>query len=366
MSIVGRVAQLRFLSKFHWRALLMGGAAALFLVLTYFPERHLASSSFTPSDRDALGLSGTLGQLGALSSVFGNQAAVEVALRIGNSDDVRDKVIAATPLLKTRLNTEGRVPLQRYLSKRVEVRSLRGGIIVIEMQDRDAELARAIVTAYQTAVQAELGEVSRRQTAYKRNVLAKLVKDASAELGTAQAAYDAFRLRNRYAEPRAAMSAFGDRIPQLETAIRSKQIQLATARQVFTENNLTVQQIAAELAELRRQLADAKSTSPTQDQGVAELIQNSSRLYQLERDLEIAKALYNNYVRYLRGTSVEDLTADANLRVLEQPHVDTKRQIWLPALALALAILLIWIAIEAYRLRPPPGGAAFKKVAHNG
>ena len=36
---------------------------------------------------------------------------------------------------------------------------------------------------------------------------------------------------------------------------------------------------------------------------------------------------------------------------------------WLPALALFIAIFLLWVAIEAYRLRPPPGGAA-KDPAH--
>ena len=105
---------------------------------------------------------------------------------------------------------------------------------------------------------------------------------------------------------------------------------------------------------MRDQLAEAQSTG-TQGQGVGELVQNSRQLYALERDLEVERDLYNGYVKYLRGTAVEDLTSDANLRVLELPHVDTARQIWLPAIALAIAFLLMWIAIEAYRLRPPPG-----------
>ncbi len=362
-GIVGRIAHLGFLARFRWRALLMGGAAAVLVVLAFFPERHLATSSFTPTDRDALGLSGTLGQLGAINSVFGNQAAVEVALRVGNSTAVRDDVIENTRL-KGRLKSEGRVSLQRYLAKHVDVRSLRGGIIVIEMQDRNADLATEIVGAYQKAVQEELGQISRRQTAYKRDVLLQLVNNASDQLAKAQAAYDEFRLKNRYAEPRAAMTAISDRIPQLEVTIRAKEVELARARQIFTDDNLTVRQIVAEISALQGQLAAAKSLTPAQNQGVGELVQNSSRLYRLERELEVAKSLYDSYVRYLRGTAVENLTADANLRILEPPHVDTQRQIWLPALALAIAMLLLWIAIEAYRLRPPPG-ETFRNAASN-
>lgn len=356
MSIVGQIAHLRFLAYFRWRALLFGGMALAFALLAYFPERYLATGSFTPSDRDSLGLSGTLGQLGAINSLFGNQAAVEVALRVGNSVAVRDVVIDKTRL-KAQIKTEGRVSLQRYLSKHVQIRSLRGGIITIEMQDRDAELAQEIVTAYQVAVRVELGRISRNQTAYKRSVLEKLVAGASDQLGRAQSAYDDFRLRNRYTEPRAAIAAFGGRIPQLEEAIRTKGIQLATARQVYTDRNLTIRQLEAEVGALRVQLEQARATAPTQDQGVGELVENSSRLYRLERELDVAKSLYNGYMRYLQGTAVEDMTSDANLRVLEPPHVDTKRQVWLPALAVAIAIFLLWIAIEAYRLRPPPGEA---------
>lgn len=356
MSIIGQLAHLRFLAQLRCRAIIFGGLALLFALLAYFPERHLATSSFTPTDKDSLGLSGTLGQLGAINSVFGNQAAVEVALRVGKSVAVRDVVIDRTRL-KDQLITDGRVSLQRYLSKHVEIRSLRGGIITVEMQDRDADLAVEIVAAYQMAVREELGRISRRQTAYKRSVLKKLVTSASEQLGQAQAAYDDFRLRNRYAEPRSTIAVFADRIPQLEGIIRSKEIQLSTARQVYTDNNLMVRQLVAEIGALQVQLKQAQATAPNQGQGVGELVQNSSQLYRLERELEVAKSLYSGYVRYLQGTAVEDLTSDANLRVLEPPHVDSKRQVWLPALALAIAIVLLWIAIEAYRLRPPPGDA---------
>jgi uncharacterized protein involved in exopolysaccharide biosynthesis len=353
-SLVGKLAVNNLLSTFRRRALVFGTAAALTGVLAFFPERHLASSSFTPSDRDSLGLSGTLGQLGAVGSVFGNQAAVEVALRIGNSDAVRDIVIANT-FLKDDLKAEGRTALQRYLRREVTVRSLRGGIVLIEMQHTDAELAQELVAAYQVAIQNQLGRVARRQTAYKREILKKLVKESSEELAEAEAAYDNFRLQNRYTDPRGRIGALGDRVNQLEGLIQSKEIDLYRARQIYTDGNLTIRQKEVELEALRNQLAEAKALVPDNERGVGDLVRKSSELYKLERDFETAKGLYNGYVRYLRGTSVEDLAADANLRVLEAPHVVTERQIWLPLLALCLAILLLWGAIEAYRLRPPPG-----------
>lgn len=356
-SLTGRLANMRVLQTFAGRALVFGTALVVAIVLALFPERHLATASFTPTDRDALGLASTLGQLGGAGSIFGNQAAVEVALRIGNSDGVRDVVIKNSPLA-AELKTSGRTELQRYLRRKVEVRSLRGGIVLIEMKDTDAERATAIVGAFQTAIESELARVARRQTAYKRKVLKQLVKEASDELAVAEAAFDAFRLQNRYPDPRGRIGALGDRVTFLETVIRSKEIDLARAREIYADNNLSIRQMQAELAALRKQFAEAKSVDPQSPQNVSEVVRNSSELYRLERDLEIAKSLYNSYLRFLRGTSVEDLTADANMRLLELPHVETKRQYWLPAVALAILIALLWGAVEAYRLRPVRGERA--------
>ncbi len=356
-SLVGQVANLKFLASFRWRAIIFGAALAISGILVVFPERFLASSSFTPSDRASLGLEGALGQLDAVRSVFGNQAAIEIALRVGNSDAVRDTVIANSSI-KEKLESNDRVELQRFLSDRVSVRSLRGGLILIEMQHRDPDFAKEVVSAFQVALQTQLGELSREQTEYKREVLEQLVRDASDELAEAQRAYDSFRLNNRYTNPQASIAAIGGRVPQLEDAIRAREIELAQALELFTPQNLTVKQKQAELRALRAQLAEAQSTAPDQAQSIGDLVQNSSELYRLERDLQIAQSLYNSYLRFLRGTTVEDLTAEANLRLVEHPHVVTERQLWFPALAIFIFVLLGWGAIEAYRLRPPPMGLA--------
>lgn len=351
-SIMSQLVNLQVFRSFKRRAQIFGMTAVISAIVAFFPERHLASASFTPSDREALGLSGTLGQLGAAGSVFGSQAAVEVALRIGNSDAVRDIVIKGKSFPKD-LKNDSRIELQRYLRRKVEVRSLRGGIVLIEMQDTDPDRAAAIVGAYEAAISDELATISRRQTQYKRQVLKRLVKEASADLAIAEAAYDSFRLQNRYPDPRGQIASIADRVSGLQGAIRAKEIDLYRAREIYADRNLAVRQLSAELTALRAQLADAKSISPNRQQNVLEVVQSSKELYRLERDLETAKSLYNSYLRYLRGTGVEDLTADANVRVLEDPHVVTKRQYWLPALALSIAILLVWAAIEAYHLRPP-------------
>jgi tyrosine-protein kinase Etk/Wzc len=350
-SLIGMLGRFGPFAKPGLRRAILGGAFVIAALLALFPERHRAAITLTPTDPASLGLSGTLGQLGAVQSVFGNQAAVEVSLRIARSDYVRTKVSDRLKLDsylgKSRLDT------LRWLDRKVDVHALRGGIIEMEVTLGDGDQAKRIVDAYATAVREQLAAVSRTQTAYKRDILLDLVTQANERLGKAQEAYDTFRLRTRYSSPQAAIMAVGDRVPKLEDDIKSKRIQLAAARQFFTDDNMNVRQILAEIEALEGQLANTRSIAPGDLNSVGRVVRESTEVDRLRRDLDLAQALYDNYKRYLQGTSVEDLTSTANVRILEPAYIDSERQYNLPFVILASLVLLLAAAIEFYRLRPP-------------
>jgi capsule polysaccharide export protein KpsE/RkpR len=174
-------------------------------------------------------------------------------------------------------------------------------------------------------------------------------------LGTAKAAYDSYRLANRAIMPELALMNASSLVPQLEATIRSQEIGLATARRSYTDDNIIIQQQLAQLAALRQQLAQAQATSPTMRDSVGQAVQASRQGEQLYRKVQIAQSLYDNYMRFLEGTDVEDLTATASVRILEPAFVDTARQINLSYAAIAAALLLLWGALEVYRWVPPVG-----------
>ncbi|HEX6661797.1 MAG TPA: hypothetical protein VF067_08020 [Sphingomicrobium sp.] len=337
---------------------LFAALIAIFIFFSFFPERYRAASSLTPTDPNTLGLSGALGQLGAINTVFGNQAAVEIALKVGRSVFVRDTVSDRLHLMK-RMHFRDRVAMQRWLEANMGFRSLRGGILMIETYNEDPALARDLVAAYSDATRIRLAEINRRQTEYKRDVLLKLAREASDRVSRAQAAYDAFRLQTRYADPEQAMEAIGERIPILEAAIKAKEVQLNAARQFATDENMSVRQLVAEREALVAQLAQARATSPAEQNSVGRVVQASTQAEKLAREVKIAKTLYESYMRFLEGTSVEDLTSLATVRVLEPPFVDTERQVNYSFLAVAFAIGLLWAALEFYRLRPPVGDRVY-------
>lgn len=355
-TIIGTIASWPIIRHPWLRRGVVTVALAICAVLTLFPQQYRAAVSLTPTDPTSLGLSGTLGQLGAVGNVFGNQAAVEVSLKVARSEYVRS-------LVARKLNLEkvlGKAPIEthRWLDREVDIRALRGGIIQFEVKQRDPDFARRIVAAYGAAVREQLAIIARTQTVQKRDILLQLVDSASDRLSRAQAAYDTFRLQSRYSSPQMALYAAGDRIPELEATIRTKQVQLSAMRQFATDENIRVRQMRAEIGSLQAQLTEARSTSPGERSSVGQLVRQSTQVDKLRRELDLAQSLYDNYKRYLQGTSVEDLTSTANIRVLEPPFVDTARQFNTLPLALGVIILLFGLAIEFYSIRPPIGERA--------
>lgn len=327
---------------------------AICLVLSYFPKRYLAVATLTPTDPSSLGLSGALGQLGALNTVFGSQAAVEVSLKVGRSVHSRDVVIRRLDLVD-RLNFKDEVAASRWLENHVELRSLRGGIVQIECLNGDRKLATDLVQAFMQTMREQLASIAVRQTAYKREILLKLVEDANVRLAKAQEKYNLFRLETRYSDPDFAIGAIGERIPVLQAAIKAKEVELDAARQFATDDNMAVRQIVAQIDSLKRQLTEFQALDPQENNSIGRVVRQSTEAQRLERELLLAKSLYYNYRRYLEGTSVEDLTSAANIRVLEDTFIDTDRQINLIPAGLAGLLVLLALAIEFYRMRPPVG-----------
>lgn len=351
-SIMGRISNSPLVRDAKLRRLVLGVLIVICLIFSVFPERYRAASTLTPTDPSSLGLSGALGQLGALNTVFGSQAAVEVSLKIGRSVYTRSVVIKQLKLVD-RLGFDSEIEASRWMERNVEISSLRGGIVQVECINRDAKLATELVAAVTAALREQLAKIAIRQTTYKREILMTLVSDANKRLAEAQLEYNNFRLTTRYSDPKFAIDSIGQRIPALETAIKAKEVELNAAQQFATDDNMSVRQILAQIDALKLQLKQLQDINPKEDNSIGLVVKQSTEAERLERELALAKSLYYSYRRYLEGTSVEDLTSAANIRVLEQPFIDTDRQYRLIPLALALLIALLAAAIEFYRLRPP-------------
>lgn len=353
-SIVDNLSAHRVLGRALYRRVLLAILTVVLAILTLFPREYRAAVSLTPTDPSALGLGGALGQLGALTNVFGSQAAVEISLKVARSVEVRRLVISRLALLKNgRFRDE--MAAERWIDREVDIRSLRGGILQISTTMSDPAFAQQLVGALATATRERLAQISQTQTAYKRRVLEQLVGEAGDRYSRAQAAYDQFRLRTRYSDPGTSIEAIGQRIPAIQAAIKAREVDLRAAQQFGTAQSFAVQQIQAEIGALKSQLREAESLGSGDPYSVNRVVTQSTQVEKLERELNIARSLYVSYQRFLEGTSVEDLASGANVRLLEPPYVDPAIQPRTLPLALLILVILGWGTIELYQWRPPIG-----------
>ena len=353
-SIVDTLSANRILGRPWLRRAVLGAVVAVLAVLTLFPREYRAAVSLTPTDPSSLGLSGALGQLGALTNVFGSQAAVEISLKVARSVEVRQLVINRLGLLRSGRFTDLE-QAERWLDRKVDIRSLRGGILQMSTKMSDPVLARNLVGALANATRERLAQISQTQTAYKRRILEQLVGEAGDRYARAQEAYDSFRRRTRYSDPGTSIEAIGERIPAIQAAIKTREVDLRAAQQFGTGESFSVQQIEAEIAALRVQLRQAESLDASSPDSVNRVVIQSTQVEKLGRELNIARSLYVSYQRFLEGTSAEDLASGANVRILEPPFIDPDVQFRTLPLALLILVVLGWAVTELYQMRPPVG-----------
>ncbi len=89
---------------------------------------------------------------------------------------------------------------------------------------------------------------------------------------------------------------------------------------------------------------------------LAAMAQQSAQYLNLFRDEKFAEALYSVYTRFLEQVTVDELSANANMDVIEPPYVDPALQYNVPPASGLLALVLIFaLAAEFYVARPPVG-----------
>jgi uncharacterized protein involved in exopolysaccharide biosynthesis len=329
--------------------------AIILALLCVVPRPYVARAKVLPQDASSIGLGSMMNALGAqlqgLAALFGGaKQPVDLYLAIARGTEVTDDVIARLKLV----GPDGYASVERArlaLEKRVDIHSLTGGIIEVEVRTHDSREAEAMTRSYVKAIGDRIMALNRDRVERKRKVVLDRFADASARVVTTEAALSAFRRRNQLAAPEAELGAALSVRTGLDAQLQAKQVELQMLQQFRGPDSVELQAVQSEITSLRSQIARAGepgrgATGPN----VAGMSAISGEYLDLFRDYRFAQALYDVYARSSEEVAVESLAGEiaSQLQVIEGPHLDPDRKYNIPAVALLLLVLLVAAFTELY------------------
>ena len=330
-------------------------AALLLVLLTVFPQPYVARAKVLPQDNNSIGLGSMMnalgGQLQGFASLFGGaKQQTDMYLAVGRSSEVSDAVIRKLKLVGP--GGYASAPKARLaLAKQVDVHSLTGGIIEIEVRTHSAEEAETLTRAYVGAIGDRIIALGKDRIERKRTIVAERFKEAADRVATTENALNDFRRRNHLAEPQAELGAALSVRAGLEARLQAKQVELQTLQKFQGPENPQLTAVQSEVAALRAQVArsgqaDVGPAGPN----VAGLSEVSGEYLDRYRDYRFAQALYEVYARSSEEVAVETLAGEtaANVQIIEAPRLDADRKYNICAAALLALALLAALFTEIY------------------
>ena len=330
-------------------------AALLLALLCVVPRPYVARAKVVPQDFSSIGLGSMMGALGSqfqnLASLFGGaRQPVDLYLAIGRGTEVTDDVIHRLKLVGPD-GYSSADSARVALSRKVDVHSLTGGIIEIEVRSHDAYQAEALTRAYMRAISDRIIALGRDRVERKREVVLARFKEAGDRVASTEAALNRFRQKNKLAVPEAELGSALSLRARLEAQLQAKLVQLKTLEQFQGADNPELQALKAEVSSLRAQIS--RSARPGMGEAgpnVAGLTEVSGEYLDLYRNYRFAQALYEVYARASEEVAVEMLAGDtaSDVQIVEAPRLDADRKFNIPAVALLVLVILAGLFTEIY------------------
>ena len=332
------------------------GVLALLLALfCVVPRPYVARAKIVPQDNNSLGLGSMMNALGGQLQGFaallgGAKQPIDMYLAISRGTEVTDDVIRRLKLVGP--DGYGSVDRARVaLAHKVDIHSLTGGIVEVEVRTHDAKEAEALTRAYVRAISDRITWLGRDRVERKRNVVQARFKEAADRVVKAEAALNAFRRRNHLAEPETQLGSALSLRAGLEAQLQAKLVELQTLRQFQGAENPQLQAVQSDIAGLRAQIA--RTTEPgvgAAGPNVAGLTEVSGEYLNLYRDYRFAQVLYEVYARSSEEVAVETLASEtaSDVQVIEAPRLDVDRKYNIPAVALLALLIVMALFTEVY------------------
>jgi len=250
----------------HWRLIAVGsvlaGAVAAGAAML-MPSIYTGRTTLLPPQQQQNLAGLALGQLGALGALAGTAAGLrgpaEQFVGLMRTETIADRVIDALGLMQV-YKTTFREDARRALASRTRVSvDRRDGLISIEVDDRDPNLAAAIANRYVQELRRLGSELAITEAQQRRRFFEAQLEMTRKRLAQSQAELQAsgFNQASMRTEPRATAENYA----RLRAETEAAELQLRALRIGMTDSATEVRRQIEVLSGLRARLAEAEKSA---------------------------------------------------------------------------------------------------------
>jgi uncharacterized protein involved in exopolysaccharide biosynthesis len=350
--------------RFLLRMAIFGVVAAVIIALL-IPNRYASTAELMPPDQSAGGGAAMLAALssrvgsgvaGMAESALGVKTTGDLFIGILNSDTVRDDLIHKFNLQKLyhdRYIEDARVDLAKHTGISENQKS---GLISITVTDRNPQRAADMAREYVNELNWVVTHLNTSSAHRERVFLDERLKQVKTSLEDSEKQFSQFASQKGAIDITAQGKAMVTAAANLQGELIAAQSELDAYKQIYTENNVRVRSLQAQVSGLRNSLeklagkgASEKSSAEQLYPSLRELPVLGVTYADLYRRMKVEEAVFETLTKEDELAKVQEAKEIPSVRVLDPPLVPDKKSypprltILFLGMALAFVFGTAWI-----------------------
>jgi uncharacterized protein involved in exopolysaccharide biosynthesis len=337
---------LAILEQRRWLGILIVCGTSVALVISLLiPNEYTSTAQLMPLDPQTFSSASMLSPLTGMSSgllasgagggLMNQKTPGATAIGVLTSPTVEDDVINRFDLRRVyhrSLYLDTRVKLAKNSTFEEDKKS---GIITISVTDHDRYRARDIAKAYIEELNKLVNSLSASSARRERIFLEERISTIKDSLDASSRRLSQFSSRNATVDPQREGESTIEAAEKLQGQLISAQGQLSGLKARYSDDNVRVREVRAEIGELQSQLRklggleeNASSTDLKTDQilpSVRQLPLLGYTYYDLRRQVTMQETLYETLTKQYELAKVQEAKEIPPIKVLDQPGVPEKK-----------------------------------------
>jgi len=329
---------------------LAAGLTALGISFAVSPT-FTAQTTFLPPQQQQGMAASMLASLGALGGLAGAATGLknpnDQYVGFLKSKSIEDALIDRFDLM-TRYDVEYRADARKKLEDNVKIDSGKDGIITVDVDDKDPQIAADIANAYVQELTQLMGRLAVTEAQQRRQFFEKQLQETQEKLTAAEIAIKTTGISSNVlkANPETAVAA----VAALQAQITVQEVKLGAMRGYLAETAPDFKQALNELTTLRAQLA--KQSNETSAKSDPTRVNAQGDYISKYREFKYQETLFELFAKQFEMAKADEAREGATIQVIdtaEPPELKSKPKKALIAVLVTLAsgfALLLFVFIR--------------------